>query len=177
MTILNSKFDIIGRDPHSNARAGLLVVLPVYQGGATWVDPSTGSPVAGSIVAGTIVAMNDSGEAVVADNTTTRQGAYPSLLFTTIDGDTDFDGAFVHKITCIQGGAEFKLGATANVSGTLASFTPGKPLMVGTSATAGKWLLATSNKQIYGYVGQDGYDSTTETVSVIVPQGVSPMMP
>jgi hypothetical protein len=39
------------------------------------------------------------------------------------------------------------------------------------------WLLATSNKQIYGFVGPDGYDSVAGTVSVIVPQGVSPMMP
>jgi hypothetical protein len=176
MTILNSKFDIIGRDPHQNARAGLLVVLPVNSPPAVQSD---GTPTAGSIVAGTIVAMNTSGKAVVADNAAgAKLGGYPTLLFTAIDGDADFDGAFVHRVTCIQGGAEFQLGLTANVVGTT-GFVVGTPLTVSTGADVGKWMVAAAGgtKQIYGFVGQDGIDTAKGILNVIVPQGLSPAMP
>lgn len=178
MTILNSKFDIIGRDPHQSARAGLLVVLPVRNPPAVQSD---GTPTAGSIKAGTIVVMHTAdGKAAAADNAAgAGLGGYPTLLFTAIDGDADFDGAFVHKVTCIQGGAEFQLqtGTSGTVVG--AAFPVGTPLTVSTGADVGKWMIAAAGgtKQIYGFVGQDGYDAVKGVLNVIVPQGLSPAMP
>jgi hypothetical protein len=169
MTILSSSFDVIGRDPHPNARAGLLVVIGVNNPSNPYSSlPSEGTPVAGTIFRGAVVIMNTSGKAILADNASTSAFVMP---FVTIDGDQDYDGAFVHKITCIQGGAEFLLDSTGFVAG---SYLPSSLLTWGSTGDAGKFTAATTTKQIYGMVGDKGYDSVKSTLHVIVPQGISP---
>jgi len=163
MSKLNSNFDIISHDPHPNAGAGLLTVLEVNGASGGY-----GTPSAGNIDAGTLISMNTSGKAVKADNSSD----YPTLTFITIDGDKDFDGAFVHKITCVKGG-EFLLDAVNYDAAP--TYTAGLPLMAGTGATAGKFTKATAGKQIIGYVGAQGEDTTNNTLHVIMTQGVALM--
>jgi hypothetical protein len=172
MTILNSLFDIIGHDPHSNARAGLMTVLEVegFQGPYAAL-PASGTPTPGDIPAGSIVVMNANGNAIVADNASI--GA-PAMLFVTVDGDQDYSGAFVGKLTCIQGGAEYQLDPENFVA---ASYTPGQWLSCGTGADAGKFRVAAQDEQIYGMVGQLGQDTTKNTLHVIIPQGIAPVAP
>jgi len=169
MSILTSGFDAITHDPPAYAKAGLALVLDVYGAPA---PSSSGTPTAGTIPAGSIIVMNSSGQAIPADNDTTATTDAPSLMFVTVDGDMDFDGSFVHKITCVQGGIEI---LTPEVSGT--SFAPGNMLTCGqTSGTAsvGKFRIATTGEQIYGIVGPIGYNATTALLDVIIPQGISP---
>lgn len=176
MTILNSQFDVIGHDPHPNARAGLMTVLPVDGAPNPYSSlPASGTPVAGDIPAGAIVVMNSSGNAVMADNDNALTDA-PALMFVTVDGDKDYDGAFVHKITCIQGGAEYRLDTNNFVAG---SYTPGNALTCGdtTSTSVGQFRVATAGEQIYGFVGSEGFDASKNTLHVIIPQGVCPAVP
>jgi hypothetical protein len=176
MTQLNSKFDIVSRDPHPNARAGLMVILDVagaigpYGVGA----PYTGTPVPGNIYAGMIVVMNTSGQAVIADNAAALTNA-PQMFYVAIDGDRDFDGAFVHRITTIHGGME--IVTDLFVPDT---YLPGHMLtcgeVVGPNDYRGYFRKAVgaSGEQIYGMVGSDGYDSIENTLHIIIPQGISP---
>ena len=169
MTILNSQFDVISRDPHKNALAGLMVVLDVKNAPGPYDSlPASGTPVPGDIPAGTIVVMDTDGAAIVADGAVVTA---PAMLFITVDGDQDYDGAFVHKLTCIQGGGEFKLDTNNFVAG---SYTPGNFLTCANGADAGKFRVATINEQIYGMVGPDGNDTVNNTLSIIIPQGISP---
>ena len=169
MTILNSQFDVISRDPHKNALAGLMVVLDVKNAPGPYDSlPASGTPVPGDIPAGTIVVMDTDGSAIVADGAVVTA---PAMLFITVDGDQDYDGAFVHKLTCIQGGGEFKLDTNNFVAG---SYTPGNFLTCANGADAGKFRVATSGEQIYGMVGSDGNDTVNNTLSIIIPQGISP---
>lgn len=171
MVQLNNEFDIIGHDPHRNAGAGLLTVLSVANAPNPYSAlPASGTPVAGSIFRGAIVVMNSNGEAELADS---GSHSFPQMPFVTVDGDQDYDGAFVHKITCIQGGAEFQLNTTNFEAG---SYTIGTFLTWGTGATAGKFIAAVATAQIYGMVGQIGYDANDDTLHVIIPQGISPQM-
>jgi hypothetical protein len=179
MTILNQKFDIVSRDPHPNAQAGLMVILDVagalgpYGVGA----PGTGTPVPGSIVVGSIVVMNTSGQAVLADNANALTNA-PQMFYTTVDGDQDYDGAFVHRITCIQGGMEIVTELFVPDS-----YLPGNMLTCGDSSGlptvdySGYFRKATSGEQIYGMVGSDGYNAVEATLHIIIPQGISPAKP
>ncbi len=176
MTILNSLFDIIGHDPHANARAGLMTVLAVEGFAGPYASlPASGTPVAGDIPAGAIVVMNANGNAVMADNDDALTNA-PTMLFVTVDGDQDYSGAFVGKLTCIQGGAEFQLDPENFVAGT---YTPRQWLTCGdtTTTTVGKFRAAASGEQIYGMVGQLGQDTTKGTLHVIIPQGIAPALP
>jgi hypothetical protein len=169
MSILTSGFDVITHDPLEHSKAGLALVLTVASAPA---PGSGGTPTAGSIPAGSIIVMNSSGLAILADNDTTATTNAPSLMFVTVDGDQDYDGSFVHKITCVQGGIEI---LTPQVYGT--SFTPGGKLTCGqTSGTAcvGKFRTATTGEQIYGIVGPLGYNATTALLDVIIPQGICP---
>lgn len=169
MSILTNGFDAITHDPPEYAKGGLALVLSVYGAPA---PSSTGTPTAGTIPAGSIVVMNSSGLAIPADNDTTATTNAPSLMFVTVDGDMDFDGSFVHKITCVQGGIEI---LTPQVYGT--SFTPGGKLTCGqASGTAciGKFRTASTGEQIYGIVGPLGYNATTALLDVIIPQGICP---
>jgi hypothetical protein len=173
MTILNSLFDIIGHDPHANARAGLMTVLEVEGFSGPYASlPASGTPSPGDIPAGAIVVMNANGNAVAADNGDALTDA-PSMLFVTVDGDQDYSGAFVGKLTCIQGGAEFQLDPENFVA---ASYTPGQWLSCATGADAGKFRAVASGEQIYGMVGQLGQDTTKNTLHVIIPQGIAPAL-
>ena len=178
MSLLNSQFDVISRDPHKNALAGLMVVLDVYGATSPYSAlPASGTPVAGVIPAGAIVVMNTSGQAILANNDHTPTN-FPCLMFITVDGDMDYDGSFVHKLTCIQGGGEFKLDTGNFVADTYLS---GEMLTCGddTGVTdeSGMFRHAATDEQIYGIVGPDGYDSVNDTLSIIIPQGICPKMP
>ncbi len=177
MTILNSMFDIIGHDPHANARAGLLTILEVEGFAGPYATlPASGTPQPGDIPAGSIVVMNANGNAIVADSAAAAGlGAAPSMLFVTIDGDQDYSGAFVGKLTCIQGGAEFQLDTENFVGG---AYAPGDWLTCSTGADVGRFTtvaaVPTGAEQIYGMVGQLGYDAAEDTLHVIIPQGIAP---
>ena len=176
MTILNSQFDVISRDPHKNALAGLMVVLDVKNPPSPYGSlPASGTPVPGSIAAGTIVVMDNTGKAIAADNDDALTDA-PQMLFIAVDGDQDYDGAFVHKLTCIQGGGEFQLDTGNYVAGP---YDPGDKLTCGDTGTTsvGQFRLAASGEQIYGMVGADGQDVVKGVLYIIIPQGISPAMP
>lgn len=168
MSILTSNFDIITHDPPESAKAGLAMVLSVYGAPAPGAG---GTPTAGSIPAGSIIVMNANGLAILADNDAATTHA-PKLMFVTIDGDQDYDGSFVHKITCVQGGIEILTPQYLT-----ASYAPGAMLTCGqASATAcvGKFRAAATGEQIYGVVGPLGLDATTLVLDVIIPQGICP---
>lgn len=181
MTILRSKFNFRGHDPHPAAKASLTTVLAVHGVLGPYSTPGgSGTPISGPIFRGAIVCMNLAGEAVLADNDATKVAFQASgtrtPYFVAVDGDQDFDGAFVHKITAIQGGAEYLTDQfTPN-----AGLVPGAPLRPGATATAdvGKFVLATPNivpaadEQVYGYVGPEGYNTVTGLLHVIIPQGI-----
>jgi hypothetical protein len=173
MTILNSKFDVISRDPHPNAGGSLFTVLSVAGAPGPYSSPSgSGTPVAGDIFAGAIVVMNNVGKAVLADSATTATSAQFRFPLVAVDGDQDYDGALIHTISCIQGGAEFRLDGSKNFAA--AAYNPGDLLTWGTAATAGKFIAATTGAQIYGVVGPEGYNASQDTLHIIVPQGIQP---
>jgi hypothetical protein len=165
MSLLNSNFDIITNDPHACALAGLMLMIPVASPPAPAVS---GTPTPGVIGAGTIVAMDANGEAVVADGAV---NVAPSMLFVAVDGDKDNDGAFVHVLTCLQGGGEILTEQYA--SGV---FVPGNPLACGTGADVGKFVVpaGSATEQLYGIVGPLGLDTVKGVLDVLIPQGISP---
>jgi uncharacterized protein GlcG (DUF336 family) len=160
MSILNSKFDIVSVD-NPVALAALAQVLTV-PGGMTL--NSEGTPVAGVIPAGAIVRMDTTtGEAVLAttaDVVASRLNAV--MTFVTIDGNKDFSGSFVQKLTVLNGG--FTMLTDQYDAG---AYTPGKLV----SFNAGKIKLAAATDQIIGAVGPAGLDAVLGVLQVIVPQG------
>jgi len=169
MSILTSNFDIITHDPPESAKAGLAMVLSVYGAPAPGAG---GTPTAGSIPAGSIIVMNGSGLAILADNDDATTHA-PKLMFVTIDGDQDYDGSFVHKITCVQGGIEILTPQYVS-----AAYSPGAMLTCGQASggtsTIGKFRAVAGGEQIYGVVGPLGLNATTGVLDVIIPQGICP---
>lgn len=167
MSILTSNFDIITHDPPESAKAGLAMVLSVYGAPAPGAG---GTPTAGSIPAGSIIVMNANGLAILADNDDATTHA-PKLMFVTIDGDQDYDGSFVHKITCVQGGIEILTPQYLS-----AAYSPGAMLTCGHTggACVGKFRAAAGGEQIYGVVGPLGLNATTGVLDVIIPQGICP---
>lgn len=159
MSILNSKFDIVSVD-NPVALAALAQVLAV-PGGVTY--NSEGTPIAGVIPAGAIVTMNGTGEAVLAttaDVVASRLNA--KMVFVTIDGNKDFSGSFVQKLTVLHGGFTMltdQYDAGAYTPGTLVSFN------------VGKIKIAGATDQIIGVVGPAGLDAVNGVLQVIVPQG------
>jgi len=173
MTILNRSFDVITHDVHPNAQAALMKVFAVegYVGPYSSL-PASGTPVPGSLDAGTIVVMNSNGNVAKADNDDASSDA-PALLWTVVDGDKDLDGAFVGKVTCLQGGMELKLDSVNYVA---AAYTPGDYLTCGDAGTSsqGMWRAAAAGEQIYGVVSDEGLDATNELLYVLVPAGICP---
>jgi hypothetical protein len=169
MSILTSGFDVITHDPPENAKAALALVLSVYNPPAV---SSSGTPTAGTIPAGSIVVMNSTGYAIPADNDAATTNA-PVLMFITIDGDMDYDGSFVHKLTCIQGGIEI-----LTPQYFVTTYAPGAMLTCGHAGSSpvstGKFRAVGSGEQIYGVVGPRGVNATTGLLDVIIPQGISP---
>lgn len=162
MSILNSKFDIVSVD-NPVALAALAQVLTV-PGGMTL--NSEGTPIAGVIPAGAIVTMDVAdGTAVLAttgDVAAARLNA--QMVFVTIDGNKDFSGSFVQKLTVLQGG--FTMLTDQYDAG---AYAPGKPV----SFNAGKIKLAGATDQFIGVVGPAGLDAVNGVLQVIVPQGLS----
>lgn len=176
MTQLNSKFDVVSRDPHPNARAGLMVILDVEGAPSPYGALSgSGTPIPGNITAGMIVVMNANGRAAIADNNPAPPGnvAAPEMLYVAIDGDRDYDGAFVHRITTIHGGMEIVTDLFVPDA-----YVPGNKLTCGDSTGvtdySGYFRKAVGGEQIYGMVGSDGIDTIENTLHVIIPQGISP---
>lgn len=181
MTILTSKFNFRGRDPHPAALASLTTVLAVHGALGPYSTPGgSGTPVVGPIFRGAIVCMDANGEAILADSDATNV-AYQSdqiktPFFVAVDGDQDFDGAFVHKVSCIQGGAEFLTDQFTVDPGLI----PGAPLCpggtiggdVGMFRLAIPTIVPATDEQVYGYVGSEGYNTVTGLLHVIIPQGV-----
>ena len=167
MTQLESKFDIIGHDPHPAALASQMVVLAVAGAPGPAIS---GTPTPGTIFPGTIVVMNASGEAIPADNDDASTDA-PAMFFVALDGDVDYDGAFVHKITCMAGGGELEVE-----NYVAAAYTPGQMLTCGHAggSSIGMWRAAAAGEQIYGVVGPEGLDAVNNILDVIVPQGIAP---
>jgi hypothetical protein len=162
MTALNSVFDIITRDPHPNALASLMVILDVNSPPAV-TDPGTPSP--GTTVPGMIVEMNVAGKLIPGDQAG-HAAATPKMYLVAVDGDVDYDGAFLHKVTCLEGGLEMK--TDQYVAGV---YNPGDPLTVDTGANVGKLLKLTgAGEPLLGFVGPDGINSDG-TLDVIMPQG------
>jgi hypothetical protein len=165
MSLLNSKFDIVSVD-NAVSLASLAQVLTT----GTMSLNTNGTPVAGTIQPGMLVMMNSSGTAVLAQSPTknpfTAGGAdgNPVLIFVTVDGDVDYSGAFVKKITCLHGGVTIKTDQY-----NAGAYVPGAPVV----ANAGKFDLATADevKQIVGFVGPNGLDATNGVLEVILPQG------
>lgn len=165
MSYLSSKFDIVSVD-NPVALAALAQVLPVA-GGMTL--NSEGTPVPGTIPAGAIVTMDTSGNAVLAttgdvSSDVAANAMNRKLVFVTIDGNKDFSGSFVQKLTVLQGGFTMKTDqydAGAYLPGKLVSFNSGKV----------KLADADGSDQILGAVGPNGLDAVNGVLEVIVPQG------
>ena len=169
MSRLNSHFDIISHDPHPNALAGLVEVLDL----ASPTSPAAnGTPTLGVVGPGTIVVMDANGAAIVADNADASTHA-PALMFTVIDGDVDFDGAFSGKVTCLQGGGDLQV--ENYVVADISNFVPGAMLTCD-NTTPGNWRTVASGEQIYGVVGPRGFDTVLSVLHIIIPQGISPAL-
>lgn len=153
MSLLNSKFDIVSVD-NPVALASLAQVLPVDSPPSLGVN---GTPQAGVIPPGAIVVMNSAGKAVLGST-----GADPQLAFVTVDGNMDYSGAFVQKLTCLHGGVTIKTDQF--VAG---AFLPGLPV----SFSLGKVKLRAAGEQIIGFVGPGGLDAVEGVLEVILPQG------
>jgi len=137
--------------------------------------PASGTPRAGDIFPGAIVVMNANGNATLADNDNALTD-FPALLFTAVDGDQDLDGAFVGKITCLQGGMELELDVSNFVAGT---YAPGDVLTVGHAggSSVGQFRAAAGGEQFYAVVGSRGQDTVNNILHVIVPAGICPAAP
>lgn len=161
MSLLNSKFDIVSVD-NPVAVAALAQVLSVT-GGETF--NANGTPVAGSIPAGTIVTMDHTTGFAVVGTTPDISAANKELPFVVIDGNMDFSGSFVQKLTVLQGG--FTMETDQYDAG---AYTPGLPLTWGVGA-AGKVSLMTNRvtQQLLGFVF--AYDAVNGVLTVIIPQG------
>lgn len=158
MSILNSKFDITSVDVPV-ALAALAQVLRV-PGGMTL--NSEGTPVAGIIPAGAIVTMDTDGTAILASTGAMGTRLNAKMVFVVIDGNKDYSGAFVQKLTVLHGGFTMQTDqfvAGAYVPGTLVSFANGKVTVAG------------ATDQFLGAVGPGGLDAVNGILEVIVPQG------
>jgi len=187
MSNFNTKFDLVTEETFA-APAAVAVMLdvavPAYVGGTWSSDP------ANIITAGTIVKIDAaSGKAVKASSAAlntafpaalgasatqsereTYAAAYaaalsaaaPILPLVVIDGNDTFSGAFTGKLTCLAGGFQMKTGEITGVS-----WTKGAPV----SFELGKVVAWAPGKQVFGYVGKDGFDSAKGQLHVIVTGG------
>lgn len=185
MSLLNSKFDITSVESPL-AVAALAQVLDVAIPGGAQLYSGTGdafqggTPLTPDAIAyppGTVVMMDANGKAVrcdcpvlftaVPDAGSVAAGVDPVMPFVTIDGNTDYSGRFVRKLTVFQGG--FTMQTDQYDVGT-GAFAPGKPVTV----VGGRIVPrqgANAGRQIYGWVGPKGLDAVNGTLEVIVPQG------
>jgi hypothetical protein len=163
MSLLASKFDIVSVD-NPLAPAALAQVLKVTGGETFTVN---GTPVAGTIPAGTIVTMDHTTGCAVVGATVNISNTQKELAFVVIDGNMDFSGSFVQKLTVLQGG--FTMQTDQYHTGV---YTPGLPVTWGLNE-AGKIDLMTdrTTQQLLGFVGPNGLDAVNSILEVIIPQG------
>lgn len=165
MSLLNSKFDIVSVD-NPMALAAIAQVLAVDSPPALG---SEGTPTAGVIPPGAIIEMNSVGKAVLASavNISGAGALNAKLAFVTLDGNTDFSGSFVQKLTVLAGG--FTMLTDRFVA---AAYLPGLQVSYGAGGNAGKIILRTEVTQpLLGVVGPAGLDLVNGVLQVIVPQG------
>lgn len=163
MSNLNSLFDIVTRDPHPNALASLMVILDVATPPPVTV---AGTPTPGTIGPGTIVMMDANGDAILGDRAAWGL-ATPFMFAVAVDGDMDYDGAFLHRLTCLEGGLQMK---TEQYDTGAGPYVPGAPLTVGTVGTAGQLEpLTLAGQPLVAFVGPNGVNSDG-TLDVIMPQ-------
>jgi hypothetical protein len=167
MSLLNSKFDIVSVD-NPMALAALAQVLDVPNGMQLGAN---GTPTAGTIPPGAVVTMDANGKAILATSGDISVAAQTGkkLVFVTLDGNTDYSGSFVQKLTVLHGGFTM---VTDQFDGVASSYTPG----LAVSFDSGKVKLLSAmgdptKAQIMGYVGPAGGDAVAGTVQIIVPQG------
>jgi len=171
MTDLNSLFDIVTRDPHPNALAGLMVILDVKNPPAVGAG---GTPTPGTIERGHVLMMDPADGRAILGDSTGHIATDPQFYVYCVDGDTDYDGALMHRVTCIEGGMQLK---TDKYDTTIAAvnYHPGASLTVGTAGGSNDGLLIPltgATEPILGWVGPDGIHSDG-TLDVLVPQGRS----
>lgn len=161
MSLLNSKFTIESVD-HPVALAAVAQILPVAEG-TEYSD--NGTPKPGTIAPGAIVTMDTDGHAVLATTpVVSGEGAVdPLLVFVTVDGNMNYSGSFVQKLTVLHGGVtietdQFHPGAYA--PGALVTYRDGRIA-----------LRAAATEQIIGAVGPKGLQSPEGVLQVILPQG------
>ena len=162
MSLLNSKFDIVSVD-NPVAVAALAQVLEVN----TLPNPlfnDNGTPQPGTIAPGMIVKMDTTtGKAVLA-TTPDISAAHKVLPFVVIEGNTDYAGSFVQKLTVLHGGFTMKTDQY-----DAGAYTPGLPVTFNAGKVA---LLANrATEQLLGFVGPAGLDTVNNVLEVIVPQG------
>lgn len=107
---------------------------------------------------------SNTGKAVLASTPDISQAVDRVLPFVTIDGNTDYSGSFVEKLTVLHGGFTM---TTDQFSGSVFPF--GAPV----TFSSGQVALMTNRatQQLFGFVGPAGYDAVNGTLQVIVPQG------
>jgi len=158
MSLLNSKFDVVTQE-NPLALASVSLTLAVNNPPALGLN---GTPVAGTIAPGAIVTMNDKGEAVLGTSPDVTM-ADPVLAFVTIDGNMDYSGSFVQKITCLHGGVIIKTDQY-----NAGAYKPGLPV----TFNGGKIALKTAGtQQVIGFVGPGGLDAVGGVLEVILTQG------
>jgi hypothetical protein len=171
MSILNSKFDIVSVD-NPLAVAALAQVLEVLPGtgalySGTGFDGGTPVNQADALIPpGAIVEIDGAtGKAKLASSA--EKTADAKLLFVAIDGNTDYSGKFVRKVTVLHGGFTM---LTDQVIGS--AFTPGTPVYVSAGkVTADKAEGSLTDARPFGFVGPAGFNAAEGTLQVIVPQG------
>lgn len=179
MSLLNSKFDIVSVD-NQMALAALAQVLSVDTTGHDGSDLFTanGTPATPAGMAfppGTVVSINPAnGLAQLA--TAVDQSVFanvPQLFFVTIDGNTDYSGAFSQKLTVLQGGFTMQTDQYSTANG--GAFTPGAAVTVvgGKIVPRFAGTVDFSKLQIYGFVSPNGLDAVNGVLELIIPQGAS----
>ena len=159
-------FDITTRDPHPNALAGLMVILDVKNPPPVGLG---GTPTPGTIVKGNVLMMDSAdGKAILGDSALHIPATAPQMYVFEVDGDTDLDGAFLHRVTCIEGGMQMKTDQYDTGGG---AYLAGEALTVGTGAQVGILVhLAGLAEPLLGFVGPGGV-LPDGSLDVIVPQG------
>jgi hypothetical protein len=175
MSLLNSKFDFANVD-HPVCVASLAQVL---KSGDMTLN-ANGTPTPGTFQPGDLVTMTSGGVAQLA-TTTDLTSTDPQMVFVTVDGDVDYSGSFVRKLTVLHGGISIKTdryraldgsnAAIAYAPSTPLTFHSGKIVSVANAKASAPAGYAIAAPQIIGYVGPDGLDSANGVLHVMLPQG------
>lgn len=157
MSLLNSKFDIVSVD-NPLALAALAQVLESPTG--MTLGPN-GTPLPGTIPPGSIVEMGNDGKAQLATTANVTTNLNKKMVFVALDGDQDYAGSFVKKITVLHGGFTM----VTDVFDANGVYAPG----VAVTFRNGKIAQALETDQFIGFVGPQGLKDGV--VQILVPQG------